>query len=39
MQTNNIDQLTNANEELMNLRSKNEKLKNDLNTKNKPIKG
>lgn len=30
-----IDQLTNANEEIMNLRSKNERLQNDLNTKKK----
>ena len=30
-----IDQLTNANEELMNLRSKNERLQNDLNIEKK----
>ena len=28
-----IDQLTNANEEIMNLRLENERLQNDLNTK------
>ena len=30
-----IDQLTNANEEIMNLRSNNERLQNDLNTERK----
>ena len=30
-----IDQLTNANEEIMNLRSENKRLQNDLNTKKK----
>ena len=30
-----IDQLTNANEEIMNLRSENERLQNDLNTEKK----
>ena len=30
-----IDQLTNASEEIMNLRSKNERLQNDLNTEKK----
>ena len=30
-----INQLTNANEEIMNLRSENERLQNDLNTKKK----
>ena len=30
-----INQLTNANEEIMNLRSENERLQNDLNTKRK----
>ena len=34
-QTDFINQLTNANEEIMNLRSKNERLQNDLNTKRK----
>ena len=32
-QTNFINQLTNANEEIMNLRSENQGLQNDLNTK------
>ena len=34
-QTDFIDQLTNANEEIMNLRSENERLQNDLNTEKK----
>ena len=34
-QTDFIDQITNANEEIMNLRSENERLLNDLNTEKK----
>ena len=38
-QTNFINQLTNANEEIMNLRSENERLQNDLILKSNSMKG